>query len=358
MAALLSSGLEYHAVGFTLVRSKGNGDGADSFCYGSVAMPAIYFDGRHHRVQSAGSTADNGLASEQMNRKEFLGRFLLWSTAGAAWLRLASTSAAEDAGTWKVALLADTHIPADPVESYRGFQPVENLKTVAPQILDSEAQAVFLLGDAARLAGLPGDYERLEQLLSPIAARVPVVIGLGNHDDRDNFFRRFPVERSPGEHPGVPGKHVTIVEHPVLRVVMLDSLLYVNKVAGLLGKVQRAWLERWLPISSDRPLVLMVHHTLGDGDSDLLDVDRLMAMVKRHEHVKAIFYGHSHRYAVEQRDGLQLVNLAACGYNFSDQEPVGWTLARFDKSGVDLTLHAIGGNRRQDGHTQRVNWLR
>ena len=300
---------------------------------------------------------ENVSGGEPLSRKEFLRRALFWSAAGATWLSLPGSSTAAPEKEWTVALLADTHVPEDPSEEYRGFRPTENLKQVVPQICQSAAQAAFLLGDAARLAGLPGDYRMLKKLLGPVSEKMPVVIGLGNHDNRRNFFAQFPPAPEAGEQ-SVSGKHVVVVEHQLLRVVMLDSLLYVNKVAGLLGKAQREWLARWLPTATDRPVVLMVHHTLGDGDGDLLDVDRLMRIVEPHPQVKAIFYGHSHTYRVTQRNRLQLVNLSACGYNFSDSEPVGWTLARFDARGVNLTLHAVGGNKAQDGKTRRVDWLR
>lgn len=99
-----------------------------------------------------------------------------------------------------------------------------------------------------------------------------------------------------------------------------------------------------------------VHHTFGEGDGDLLDGDRLFELLKPHPQVKAIFYGHSHHWAHEVRQGLQLVNLRAVSYNFQDQDPVGWVDAGFDKLGVTLTLHAIAGNA--SGHLKpvRLEW--
>ena len=43
----------------------------------------------------------------------------------------------------RVALLADTHTPADPAEAYRGFKPVENLRTIAGQIVESAPAAAI-----------------------------------------------------------------------------------------------------------------------------------------------------------------------------------------------------------------------
>jgi hypothetical protein len=102
--------------------------------------------------------------------------------------------------------------------------------------------------------------------------------------------------------------------------------------------------------------VLFVHHTLSDGDGDLLDVDRLFEVIRPHPKVKAIFYGHSHEYSFGRHQGVDLVNLPAVGYNFADKEPIGWVDAVFAPDGVKLTLTSIGGNRTAHGQSTRLSW--
>ena len=139
-------------------------------------------------------------------------------------------------------------------------------------------------------------------------------------------------------------------------MILLDSLLYVNKVVGLLGKLQRSWLEMFLDSTAPMPTLLFVHHTLGDDDSDLQDVERMFDIIRPHSSVKAVLYGHSHRYQYGQRDGIQLINLPAVGYNFTDDQPVGWLEASLSAEGGAFTLHAIGGNRENDGQTVNLTW--
>lgn len=255
----------------------------------------------------------------------------------------------------RLALLADTHIPADINNSYRGFYPYQNLQKVAPLVAKANTDGVIIDGDLARLEGFTGDYENLKSLLQPVSKTSPVYMGLGNHDNRRNFYEVF--ESHEGNLPEVEGKHVVILESAEVRFIVLDSLLYVNKVAGLLGKNQRTWLEHHLENSDKKPIVLFVHHTLGDGDGDLLDVDRLFDLIQSYPKVKSIIYGHSHTYNVARRQGVQLINLPAVGYNFSDDEPVGWVEGEFSKTGVSLKLHAINGNTSDDGQVTRVEWL-
>lgn len=46
-----------------------------------------------------------------------------------------------------------------------------------------------------------------------------------------------------------------------------------------MGEHQRAWLVEYLKSYAEKPVILFVHLTLGDGDGDLLDADRLSSSV-------------------------------------------------------------------------------
>ena len=253
-----------------------------------------------------------------------------------------------------MALLADTHIPEDVENNYRGFYPYQNLQRTAEDIISASPDGAFIAGDLARLTGESGDYENLKKLLSPLAEETPVFMALGNHDNRENFLKIF--DDTPGEKPAVKGKHVTVVEMASVRLIMLDSLLYVNKVPGLLGKAQRQWLESYLIECDETPTILCFHHTLSDGDGDLLDVPRIYSMIAPIHKVKAIVYGHSHVYGYSEFEGIHLINLPATGYNFSDSDPVGWVEARLTNRGGDFVLHAIAGNKDMDGSVTKLAW--
>lgn len=271
------------------------------------------------------------------------------------FLALAATAGllATERGT-RWALLADTHISADPTNSYRGFRPYENLQQIVPQILKAGVDGVLIAGDLARLEGLPGDYQNLAALLEPVVQQRPVALALGNHDDRENFLRG--IQFAAGLRQEVPGKFVTVVEAGPVRFILLDSLIRANYTPGLLGKRQRDWLGNYLAARSDKPTVLVVHHTLDDGDNSLLDVLWLLRIVEPIRAVKAILYGHSHAYHYSEQAGIHLINLPATGYNFNDREPVGWLEAEFTTEGAEFELHAIGGNRMAGPRRQQLKW--
>ena len=264
------------------------------------------------------------------------------------------TPASPPGGDLHLALLSDTHVPGDRVNGHRGMNPWENLRVAAAQVVAVRPAAVAICGDAARLEGREDDYRELRALLEPVAAVAPVYVALGNHDHRGRFLQVF--AGSPGVRAPVDGKHVSVIEHEAVRVLVLDSLLYVNQVAGLLGKAQRAWLQAYLPTVADRPAVVLVHHPPSDEDGDLLDGDRLLTILRANPHVKAIVHGHAHVWRLGRRDRLHVVSLPALGYSFDETEPVGWVEARFRPDGVSLTLRAVAGNRAEDGRTTHLDW--
>lgn len=277
----------------------------------------------------------------------------LATRAETAW---AQPAASTPGTTVRLALLSDTHVPADATEAYRNFRPVDNLRTVAAQVAAADVSGALIAGDLARLVGTPDDYAALVQLLRPISDRRPVGLLLGNHDNRDHFLQAFPA--SAGAPQPVRSKHVMVIEQGGLRFVLLDSLLAPNITPGQLGNAQRAWLRDFLAAAAPMPTAVFVHHTLDDNDGALMDGDRLFDVLRPFAHVKAVLYGHSHRYHVDERDGIQLINLPAVGYNFADTEPVGWVESAWTSTGVDLTLRAIGGNQALQGQTRAVRWLR
>ena len=170
-----------------------------------------------------------GVFYQPIERRDFL---KISGTAGLAALVSGCRSTKElgqsaDTGkTLHLALLSDTHIPADQKNGSRGFNPWENLKQIVPQVVETQPEAVIICGDAARLEGLEGDYKELRGLLEPVAAKAPVLIGLGNHDDRANFNKVF--THPAGDKAGIKDKHVVVLDNEVVRIVVLDSLMYVN----------------------------------------------------------------------------------------------------------------------------------
>ncbi len=165
-----------------------------------------------------------------------------------------------------IALLSDTHIAADPENEYRGFKPTSNLKLAVEQVVQSPAKIAFLCGDAARANGQRADYEQLPKMATA-HSRQDADAHRSRQSRRPSEFSSSVSDRR-GSRSARKQKEVSIVDIGPQRWIVLDSLMYVDKVPGLLGDEQRSWLEKTLATESTKPTILMVHHTLGPRDGD------------------------------------------------------------------------------------------
>jgi len=293
------------------------------------------------------------LSRSEMSRRRFLHVSL---TVAGGVAMLAPRRAFAEVGRKEVrwAFLSDTHIAADPENNYRGFYPYRNFEKAVSQVATDLPDGVVITGDLARLTGQMGDYENLRKLLMPVLGKRPMCLALGNHDDRAVFRDVF--EDHVGRAQPVKDKHVVAVEAGPVRFILLDSLFATNQTMGLLGKAQRSWLQLYPSESDDTPVILFFHHTLGDGDGDLLDVMWLFDLVKPIRKVKAIVYGHSHEYKTSELDGIHLINIPATAYTFDDKQPAGWVEARLTADGGEFVLHALAGNTQLDGRVEGLRW--
>lgn len=281
-------------------------------------------------------------------------RGFLKQTAAAAALWALSKPLRADAA-FRVALLSDTHIAADPKDTFRGFFPHANLRTALDQVSAGQFEMLLVNGDMARLLGKPEDYLAFNSFIDPMAAKMPLVATLGNHDDRKNV--RAALTRRAGETEPVQQKLVTTIDAGDLRFILLDSLLATNVTPGQLGKSQRAWLAEYLAAQTAKPAIVFVHHNPDpDSDNALVDANRLLDILTPRSAVKALVFGHTHVYSLDQSQGMHLINLPAVGFNFADGVPVGWLESTFSKQGLDLKLHAIAGEIKDDGKSVSLSW--
>jgi 3',5'-cyclic-AMP phosphodiesterase len=281
-------------------------------------------------------------------------RGFLKQTAAAAALWAFSKPLRADAA-FRVALLSDTHIAADPKDAFRGFFPHANLRKAVDQVSAGQFEMLLVNGDMARLLGKPEDYLAFNSFIDPLAEKMPLVATLGNHDERKNA--RAALTKRVGETAPVQQKLVSTIDAGDLRFILLDSLLATNVTPGQLGKSQRTWLGEYLEAQTTKPTVVFVHHDPDlNKDSALVDADRLLEMLVPRQHVKALIFGHTHVYSLEKTKDMHLINLPAVGYNFADGNPVGWMEGAFSKQGLDLKLHAIAGETKDDGKSVSLSW--
>ena len=111
-------------------------------------------------------------------------------------------------------------------------------------------RAVLVSGDLTDHA-LDAEYERVRELLSPLA--LPLYVLPGNHDDRAQLRRYF----------GVPGSGDEPVQYSAdlgsLRLVVLDTTRP-GEDPGALDGERLGWLDAELAAAPDAPTLIAMHH--------------------------------------------------------------------------------------------------
>ena len=187
-----------------------------------------------------------------------------------------------------IALLADTHIDADPLAEKAGatkYNMAKNLQAAVADVLrqPEPPKAVFVVGDLAHSVGMTGDYERFLSLIHPLREfGVPVHLALGNHDDRAEFLGVLKPESNGRS--AVESRYVGVADAAGLRLVVLDSLDAPKQVGGRLRNPQRAWLAKTLDAQPRTPTIVLVHHNPAvkkeDAEHSLADAEELLAILR------------------------------------------------------------------------------
>ena len=300
-----------------------------------------------------------------MTRRRFLARTI---GAGAALVLPAAARGAETADPNRFALLSDTHIPSDPKVTSRGVNMVDHLRRAVAEVaaLDGPVAGAIVSGDLAHLVGKKEDYRQLAPLLRKLTgAKVPVHLALGNHDHRQNFAAVLTDHKQAA--PPLVGRYVSVVEAPRANWFLLDSLDKTNTTPGLLGAEQRVWLAAALDARKDKPAIVVDHHDPykppapakgkpARKTSGLRDVDELFELLVPRKHVKAFVFGHRHRWARGQREGIHLIDVPTTAYVFGKSQPSAWVLAQLQTDGIRLELRSLDGKHADHGKKIDLPW--
>ena len=293
-----------------------------------------------------------------LSRRQFILHSLAGGTALFLSRRLFAARVAADPHCW--ALISDSHVAADRKKIAREINMADRLATVVQEVLawPQRPAGALVNGDLALNSGETADYATFAELILPLrAAGVPLCLGLGNHDNRERFWAALHPDKRVSA--PIENKQLTIVRAARVNWFVLDSLDKTLSTPGVLGEAQLAWLARSLDANADKPALVVVHHNpnTGGNKNGLVETEALFAIMRPRRHVKAYFFGHSHRWSVEQdSSGLQLVNLPATSYPFDKQQPNGWVAANLEPRGIRLELRAIDRTHAEHGKGYNLEW--
>ena len=260
----------------------------------------------------------------------------------------------------RVVLISDLHVDADRNHVERDANMADNLARTVTAIASLHPRPAYVIinGDLAHWFGNPEDYVVAITLLQPIRdAGVPMYYAVGNHDHRENLWKAFP--DAVHSHPPVPGRQITLVESPRVDWYLLDSLLEINGVPGSIGEAQLAWLAQSLGARPTKPAIVMSHHQpdFEPVVKGLIDTQALLDVISPRKQVKALFYGHTHRWVhAQQADGMHWVNIPTTGYVFYKEQPTGWVDVALSDRGATLQLICLNSSDPQHLQKRELIW--
>ncbi|WP_437228793.1 metallophosphoesterase family protein [Planctomicrobium sp. SH661] len=296
-----------------------------------------------------------------VSRRAFLAR----TAAALAGLAVVRSGFGEvDRERYRLAMLSDTHIDANPDYVHRDVNVAANLRQVVGEVLELQhrPQGVLVNGDCAFSRGLPGDYAVFQECVKPLGeGGIPLHITMGNHDARETLY-----DAINGQRPGaqtVESRHISVIETPVANLFLLDTLTKTNVVTGMVGQAQLEWLTRSLDARPDKPAVLIAHHAPqftapeeGKIWSGIEDTQEFFSALATRKQVKAFIFGHTHAWGTAQHEGIHLVNLPPVAYLFRDADPNGWVDAEFRPDGLRLELHTIDADHPLNRQVTDLTW--
>ena len=294
----------------------------------------------------------------QLTRREFLKRAAF---AGAAFALAPQSQAglfgkSRDKHTF--AFFADPHIAADATLKHNNVNMADNLAACVRELAAwpvKPAAAIFN-GDLAFQSGLPGDYATFGKLIEPVRVLAPVHLLLGNHDERENFWRAFP--RDVTKPASRLHRQAAVFASDRANWFLLDSL-GVAAAPNEIGSAQLDWLARELELRPDKPALVVCHHNLQapGGTTGLQDSAAFEELFARHRQVKAFIFGHTHNWQVETHSsGVLLVNLPPTGYVFKEGRPSGWVRATLARDGAEFELRSLDPQHPEHMQIKRLKW--
>jgi len=251
-----------------------------------------------------------------------------------------------------LAQISDTHVtPAGRGTGYSGDTGPALARCVNAIMTGAPApDAVIATGDLAN-AGSADEYERLRELLAPLA--IPVYLMPGNHDRRSTLRRAFP------DHAYLPatGSLHYVVDRYDVRLVMLDTVIE-GEDGGTLDAAQLSWLDAALAAPPRKPTLIFMHHPpvcTGIHRMDSIRLEpgsaaRLGEIVARSDRVERIACGHVHRTTHARWQGTVVsicpstafqaqADLRAEGEFSATQEPPAYQTHYWN--GAQLVTHTI-----------------
>jgi len=301
-----------------------------------------------------------------LTRRNFIGGALALS--GSAWIKPRAMAKQPTFDPNRVALLADTHISANPKQSYPGTKwlgtPVKEEEHEWVNMADALAQSasevialnprpvnLIINGDCALSRGTEAEYKEFLRLIEPIRkAGITVHITIGNHDTREKLWKLLPFLKK--EQLGI---HADVLELPHVNLLLLDS-----GRRGTMEDKQLDWLAQQLDQRKDKSALVFAHYnplpTRGIRPiRGMPEGRKLLKLIAERKHAKAFFHGHTHEWQQSREGAIQIIAQPSVSYYFGKGHAHGWVDMNLTETKADLELHCIDPKHKQHGEKKQIS---
>jgi len=296
---------------------------------------------------------------QYVSRRSFLKTSAL---AVGGWALLPATGQADGSvDPNRFILMADTHVCGNRNTSEHDCNPDETFQQAVKDILELKPRpaGIVVAGDCVYLHGEKQDYEVLKELAQPLhEAGIPLLLAMGNHDNRENFQAVFPNAVILGGDT-LKDRRTAIIEAPHANWYLLDSLKETNCTPGHFGEEQLTWLATHLDKEPSKPALLVAHHypQATVDDNGLEDTEAFLKIIQPRKQVKCFFFGHSHAWSLKKGEAsLHLINLPANAWLFDEKHPRGFVDAQLREQDCLLTMHCLNRSDKRHGEEHTLEW--
>lgn len=191
--------------------------------------------------------------------------------------------------------LSDTHLNYGGKESFLKNNTTENLHKAFQYIqgLSDKMDFIIVTGDVAH-EGDEQDYRYIKEIFSHYEEEmgVPILLTLGNHDNRQAFYKGYL-----GIESELP--YMRSIEITGLRIILLDSKVGEHGISGELSQDQLKWLKKELENDAEYGTLIAFHHPpvntiLSIMDGHCLTNPEALKEVIINGDVIGILSGHTH----------------------------------------------------------------
>lgn len=205
-----------------------------------------------------------------------------------ASLRLKSPTLPSVGESPRFLFISDTHYTKDNLSYFKNRQ----------NYLDSHAIDFIVVGGDITGSGREEHYQIAQDDFSLIAQ--PIFSVLGNHDIMHEGFSRFLHYFGPATY---------VLSNNLFSIIVLDS------ANGILGSVQKKWLEKELEKHKSKQIIVITHYAIFDSIfqsptamPDPEETYNLLDILSKHK-VTLVLNGHLHRYDYRKTRGIEFMRI-------------------------------------------------